>query len=140
MKPLNRLLVTLSLLLVVLIVSGQDKTGTKATSVDFFSKGENSYPSREVAYYGSMKTFFNGQSTGRSNSTYLDLQCNHWFGGGLGAGLSIDANWLGSHNNGTHRLTRNWTISPCISYGKTLNDRLGVYATGELTFGQNKYI
>jgi hypothetical protein len=140
MKPLYCLLVICFLSLPVVSLFGQDKS--KGSSFDFFAKGENSYTLKDNAYYGHMKYIVNGQNYSRSNRTYFDLEWNHWFGKGLGAGLNIDANWTGTHyySGNTDQLFRGWTISPNIAYGKTLSDRLGVYARAEITWGKNKDI
>ena len=94
----------------------------------------------QTGYYGYMKTFLNDQDRGHSNNTYIDVEATHWFGGGFGAGLGIEASWSGSHYNNTDALSRPWAVSPRLSYGKTLTDRWGLYARGEFTFGKNKDI
>jgi hypothetical protein len=136
MKPLHLLLIP-ALLFLSVTLSGQN---TKSTGFDFFAKGQNSYSIREMGYWGQVKIEDNGVDHGHSNDTYIDIDWRHWLGNGFGAGLKIYSDWSGTHPNNSDQLSRTWTISPNISYGKTLTDRWGMYATGEFSFGKDKSI
>ena len=106
---------------------------------DFFGKGENSYTLQQTGYYGRMVNYSNDTRLGHSNLTTIDVDWNHWFGGGLGAGISLDGSWSGNHFT-YEQLNRNWTIAPNLSYGKTLNNNWGIYARAEVLFGETKDI
>ena len=137
MKPNQLLVAILVLLFPFCSVFSQDKVG----GFEFFAKKRNSYALEETGYYGRMTNYDNGQKVGHSNRTYADVNWNYWLGGGLGIGLEAYGNWSGSHpTNNNDFLNRNWTLTPSVSYGKTLTDRWGVYGRAGITFGIDKDI
>src|SRR5689334_15851813 len=118
MKPHQLLAAVLLFFISFTSVLSQPKGG-----FDFFANKTNSYGLEETGYYGRLTHYDNGQKTGTSNQTYADVNWNYWVKGGLGFGIEAYANWSGSHpNNNNDFLNRQWTISPSVSYGKTLTD------------------
>src|SRR6476620_10919752 len=107
MKHLQLLPITAFLLLS--LTDAQSQNNGKP-GFDFFAKKINSYNLEQTGYYGRMNVFDNGQKIGHTNGTWVDVDWNHWFGGGLGAGLDVYANWSGNHYTSEQR-TRYWTIS-----------------------------
>ena len=143
MKPLHLLLA--SAILFLCLNSNAQSLGlggldNKSTGFDFFGKGMNTYTIHQTGYYGRMAVSDNGVDHGHSNETYIDVDWKHWFGKGLGLGLKLDADWSGDHYNGVDNLSREWTIGPSLSYGKTVSNSFGVYGTVDLSFGQSKNI
>src|SRR6185503_12174229 len=137
MKLQQLLFAVLFTILPLSLIFGQNKT----TNFDFFAKRQNSYTLQQTGYYGRMTLFDNDQKYGHFNSTWADVDWNHWVGGGLGLGLKASASWSGTHpltNN--EQLNRSWSISPQLSYGKTLTDKIGLYGRANVTFGVDKDI
>src|SRR5689334_20985596 len=112
MKPLRLLLPIVSFLVWANSMYAQNNS-TKKSDPDIFAAGKNSYRWMETGYYGYMKNTYNGADRGHSNDTYIDIKGTHWFGGGFGAGLGIEADWNGNHYIADQRI-RDWMISPSL--------------------------
>jgi hypothetical protein len=139
MKSLRLLLAPAILFVNAPFVFAQDTVTKKKFDPDLFARTKNSYTLMQTGYYNRFKSFVNGQETSHSNSLGVNLEWNRWLGGGLGVGLNLDASWSGFHT-ANDQLTRNWTITPTVSYGKKLSENFNIYFRGGLDLGIEKEI
>lgn len=139
MKKLRFLLLTVMAFFISMSFIFSQGTIGKDANFDFFAPNKISYKLQQTGYYGQMTIYDNGQKTGTSNDTYIDVKGTWWLGKGFGAGLGVEGDWSGTHStNNNDYLTRTWEISPSLSYGKMLSNKWGFYARGEVDFGKFK--